>query len=72
MKHTPEIIPLPDGEQWKWSCLQCAMNADRNTQAAVLFVEGDEFTDTTGMCANHAEVMNITDLEKHNNDFMRK
>jgi hypothetical protein len=65
----PQIIPIPDGEQWKWSCQQCAMNAGRDTQAAVLFVEGDGFMDSTGMCGNHAEVMDIEDLKEAQRRF---
>ena len=72
MTQPPEIIPILDGKQWKWSCLQCAMNADRDTQAAVLFVEGDGFMDSTGMCANHAEVMDIADLREAQRQFHEK
>lgn len=70
---TPQIVPIPDSEQWKWSCQQCAMNADRDTQAAVLFVEGDGFMDSTGMCANHAEVMDGADFrEAQRRDGVRR
>jgi len=69
----PQIIPVPDGE--KWSCLQCAMSggedrdADRDTLAVVLFVEGDGPLDRTGMCGNHAEVMDLEDLKEAQKQF---
>ena len=62
---TGKVLPIPEGE--KWSCLQCAMNnrdADSDTLAVVLFVEGDGPWDRTGMCGNHAEVMNIQNLKE--------
>ena len=59
---TPQIIPIPEGQHWL--CLQCEMNADRDTEAAVLFVEGDRLSDMNGMCANHAEVLDLADLRE--------
>lgn len=57
MKEIPEIIPVPDGQ--RWSCLQCVRH-DRDTSAVVLIF--DE-SGPTGMCGNHAEVMDLEDLE---------
>ncbi len=60
-----KLTPIPEGE--KWACLQCAMNnrdADSDTLAVVLYVEGDELWDKTGMCGNHAEVMDINNLKE--------
>ncbi len=62
-----QVIPVPDDE--KWACLQCAMNADRDTLAVVLVVEDDGPLGRTGMCGNHAEVMDIEDLKEAHRQF---
>jgi hypothetical protein len=41
------------------------MNVDRDTEAVVLLIEGEPGkygVMKTGMCGNHAEVMDVTDL----------
>jgi len=59
-----QVIPVPDDE--KWACLQCVMHADRDTQAAMLILDDGG---PTGMCSNHAEVMDLEDLEEAINLF---
>jgi hypothetical protein len=67
-----KILPVPADEKDGWLCLQCAMNADRDTIAVALLAEGERGkrgVTRTGICGNHAEIMDIEDLREAQRKF---
>lgn len=67
-----KIVPIPADEKDTWLCLQCGMNEDRNVDAVVLLAEGEpgkRGVTKTGICGNHAEIMDIDDLRKAQQKF---
>jgi hypothetical protein len=60
-----KIVPVPEGDAW--GCLPCEMHNQRDVNADVLLMEGEPgkigIVDT-GLCANHAEVLNLDDIHE--------
>ncbi len=65
-----KLASVPEGESW--ACLPCGMNMDRDVDAVVLLKEGEPGKPgvvSTGLCGNHAEVMDIDDLREAQRKF---
>jgi hypothetical protein len=65
-----KLVPVPKDESW--ACLPCGMNMDRDVDAVMLLKEGEpgkRGVVSTGLCGNHAEVMDIDDLREAQRKF---